>query len=95
MASVSSHNELLSNVIHAPMSLYDMTRLGRILNLFASEIHVVDDSVPYFMKLLITFYVEIIIFTVVLNCKDYCGLTFFEFLSSFFTVASTNKFFMN
>jgi hypothetical protein len=37
---------LLSTVLHAPMSFYDTTPLGRVTNRFARDVNVLDDSLP-------------------------------------------------
>jgi ABC-type multidrug transport system fused ATPase/permease subunit len=38
--------ELLSGVLYAPMSFYDSTPLGRIINRFSKDIYTVDEQIP-------------------------------------------------
>lgn len=40
------HNHMLWNVMHAPMSFFDKTPLGRLINRFTSDISQLDFSVP-------------------------------------------------
>ncbi|KAF9357104.1 Canalicular multispecific organic anion transporter 2 [Mortierella sp. NVP85] len=45
-ASDLLHRNLLSKVLRLPMSFFDTTPLGRILNRFSSDLAVVDDRIP-------------------------------------------------
>jgi ATP-binding cassette subfamily C (CFTR/MRP) protein 1 len=42
--------ELLSGVLYAPMSFYDSTPLGRIINRFSKDIYTVDEQIPYTVR---------------------------------------------
>ncbi|KAF9974142.1 hypothetical protein BGZ73_002503 [Actinomortierella ambigua] len=53
-ASAKIHNDLLSRVLRLPMSFFDTTPLGRILNRFSSDIVVIDGRIP--LKIVDTLY---------------------------------------
>ncbi|XP_066905603.1 multidrug resistance-associated protein 1 [Halyomorpha halys] len=44
------HTMLLTNIMHSPMSFFDTTPQGRILNRFSKEIDVLDNSIPFTLK---------------------------------------------
>lgn len=46
LASRKLHNALLINVLHSPMTFFEMTPLGRIVNRFSKDIDIIDDLVP-------------------------------------------------
>ncbi|NWY95195.1 MRP2 protein, partial [Loxia curvirostra] len=45
-ASRIMHQQLLSNILRAPMSFFDTTPVGRIINRFAKDIFTVDETIP-------------------------------------------------
>lgn len=45
-ASRSKHNDMLNCVMRAPMSFFDTTPMGRVVNRFAKDIYVVDETIP-------------------------------------------------
>jgi ATP-binding cassette subfamily C (CFTR/MRP) protein 1 len=44
------HNIMLSHVLKSPMSFFDTTPLGRIVNRFAKDVDVVDNTLPMNLK---------------------------------------------
>ena len=45
-ASTMLHESLLSNTLHSPMSFFESTPQGRIVNRFSKDMFVIDDTVP-------------------------------------------------
>lgn len=46
LAASGLHNGLLLNVLKSPMSFFDTTPLGRIVNRFAKDVDTVDVTIP-------------------------------------------------
>jgi ABC-type multidrug transport system fused ATPase/permease subunit len=46
IASSRLHGKLLKNVLKSPMSFFDTTPMGRVLNRFSKDIYVVDETIP-------------------------------------------------
>ena len=45
-ASGALHDKLLKNVLRCPMSFFDITPLGRVLNRFSLDTYVIDEVIP-------------------------------------------------
>ena len=45
-AARNLHLNLLVNIMHSPVTFFETTPLGRIVNRFSKDIHVIDDTIP-------------------------------------------------
>lgn len=61
------HSALLKGVLQAPVSFFDITPVGRILNRFSSDTYTVDDSLPFILNIFLAQFVGVI-GTVVITC---------------------------
>ncbi|XP_049501524.1 ATP-binding cassette sub-family C member 2 [Panthera uncia] len=66
-ASNILHKQLLTNILRAPMSFFDTTPTGRIVNRFAGDISTVDDTLPLSLRSWILCFLAIIS-TLVMIC---------------------------
>ncbi|GFR60827.1 multidrug resistance-associated protein 7-like [Elysia marginata] len=66
-AATVIHKRLLSAVLKAPISFFDSTPIGRILNRFSSDLYCVDDSLPFILNIFLA-QAYSIIGTLVVTC---------------------------
>ncbi|XP_024411181.2 ATP-binding cassette sub-family C member 2 [Desmodus rotundus] len=66
-ASNLLHKQLLNNILRAPMSFFDTTPIGRIVNRFSGDISTVDDTLPMSLRSWILCFLGIIS-TLVMIC---------------------------
>ncbi|XP_050405501.1 ATP-binding cassette sub-family C member 10 isoform X2 [Patella vulgata] len=45
------HKKLLASILNAPVSFFDTTPLGRIVNRFSSDVNSIDDSLPFILNI--------------------------------------------
>ncbi|XP_066179868.1 ATP-binding cassette sub-family C member 2 isoform X2 [Sylvia atricapilla] len=66
-ASRIMHQQLLSNILRAPMSFFDTTPTGRIVNRFAKDIFTIDETIPMSVRTWISCFMGIVS-TLVMIC---------------------------
>ncbi|XP_051148072.1 ABC transporter C family member 13 isoform X1 [Andrographis paniculata] len=66
-AAVRVHDRLLHNLIDAPISFFDQTPSGRILNRLSSDLYMIDDSLPFILNILLANFVGLLGILVVLS----------------------------
>uniref|UniRef100_A0A8C2MSJ9 ATP-binding cassette sub-family C member 10 n=1 Tax=Cricetulus griseus TaxID=10029 RepID=A0A8C2MSJ9_CRIGR len=52
-AAVTLHHRLLHRLLTAPVTFFDSTPSGRVLNRFSSDVACVDDSLPFLLNILL------------------------------------------
>ncbi|EDO46846.1 predicted protein, partial [Nematostella vectensis] len=50
-AAKTIHQRLLSSILAAPISFFDITPIGRIINRFSSDVYSIDDSLPFMLNI--------------------------------------------
>ncbi|XP_053408287.1 ATP-binding cassette sub-family C member 10-like [Mercenaria mercenaria] len=75
-AAQTIHRKLLSNILKAPVSFFDVTPIGRIVNRFSSDVFSIDDSLPFIMNIFLA-QIYGILGTIVITCY---GLPWFAVL---------------
>ncbi|EDV20619.1 uncharacterized protein TRIADDRAFT_50946 [Trichoplax adhaerens] len=60
------HSSMLFNVLKSPMSFFDTTPLGRIVNRFSKDIYVIDEIIPMIMNMFLGMVCSVISILVVI-----------------------------
>ncbi len=58
-ASKHLHHSMLMNILRSPMSFFDTTPIGRILNRFSRDVETVDNVLPEQLQACICVYVYV------------------------------------
>ncbi|XP_022853952.1 ABC transporter C family member 13 isoform X4 [Olea europaea var. sylvestris] len=66
-AAVRVHDKLIQILINAPVSFFDQTPSGRILNRLSSDLYTIDDSLPFILNILLANFVGLLGIAVVLS----------------------------
>lgn len=66
-AAVQVHNKLLQKLVDAPVTFFDQTPSGRILNRLSSDLYIIDDSLPFILNILLANFVGLLGIAVVLS----------------------------
>lgn len=66
-SSRSLHYDMLSNILKSPMSFFDTTPVGRIVNRFSKDVDVVDNTLPMTMRSWLMCFLQVISTIVVIS----------------------------
>ena len=92
IASRSLHSKMLANILRAPMSFFDTTPTGRILNRFSKDMCIIDEAVPQSLRtFLYTFFSVISTVTVIVIATPTFGVVIIP-LGIFYLLTQVSKF---
>ncbi|KAI3512724.1 hypothetical protein L1887_20043 [Cichorium endivia] len=66
-AAIQVHNNLLKKLVDAPVSFFDQTPSGRILNRLSSDLYTIDDSLPFILNILLANFVGLLGIALILS----------------------------
>jgi ABC-type multidrug transport system fused ATPase/permease subunit len=96
-ASKTLHRQMLKTVLRAPMSFFDMTPLGRIINRFSKDMYMIDESIPeslfwcIFCFFIILSIVVVISYTTPVFLSVVIPIALFYFLSQRYYVTTSRQ----
>ncbi|XP_056122814.1 multidrug resistance-associated protein 1 [Rhinichthys klamathensis goyatoka] len=95
IASRHLHLELLNNVLHSPMSFFESTPSGNLLNRFAKEIDAIDNMVPDGLKMMLSYFFKLLeVCIIVLMATPFAAVIIlpmallYGFIQSFYVATS-------
>ncbi|KAJ3683780.1 hypothetical protein LUZ60_014007 [Juncus effusus] len=89
-AAIKVHENLLHNLVNAPVSFFDKNPSGRVLNRLSSDLYTVDDSLPFIMNILLANLFSLIGTVIVLS---YAQLSFLILLIPFWFIYNRLQFY--
>ncbi|KAF8924586.1 Multidrug resistance-associated protein 1, partial [Haplosporangium bisporale] len=88
-ASTLMHNNLLQRVLRLPMSFFDTTPVGRIVNRFSSDTDNVDEQLPFIMSDFFFFLTTVLGTLIVISFSVPMFLAVIPFLVIFYLIIQT------
>jgi ABC-type multidrug transport system fused ATPase/permease subunit len=58
-ASALMHKNMLERVLRSPMSFFDTTPMGRIVNRFAKDIYMLDETIPASLRSFLSTFMQV------------------------------------
>uniref|UniRef100_H2YA78 Uncharacterized protein n=1 Tax=Ciona savignyi TaxID=51511 RepID=H2YA78_CIOSA len=74
-AATRMHVKLLASIMKAPISFFDATPLGRIINRFSSDLYTIDDFLPFMLNIFLA-QITAVLGTIIITCY---GLPWFAY----------------
>ncbi|XP_051994919.1 multidrug resistance-associated protein 1 [Xyrauchen texanus] len=95
IASRHLHLELLNNVLHSPMSFFESTPSGNLLNRFSKEVDAIDCMIPDGLKMMLGYVFKLLeVCIIVLIATPFAGVIIlpltllYAFIQSFYVATS-------
>ncbi|XP_016134577.1 multidrug resistance-associated protein 1-like isoform X2 [Sinocyclocheilus grahami] len=95
IASRHLHLDLVNNVLHSPMSFFESTPSGNLLNRFSKEIDAIDCMIPDGLKMMLGYVFKLLeVFIIVLMATPFAGVIvlpltlLYAFIQSFYVATS-------
>ncbi|KTG05519.1 hypothetical protein cypCar_00014280 [Cyprinus carpio] len=95
IASRHLHLDLLNNVLHSPMSFFESTPSGNLLNRFAKEIDAIDNMIPDGLKMMLGYFFKLMeVCIIVLMATPFAAVIIlpmaflYGFIQSFYVATS-------
>ena len=84
------HDKLLHNILRCPMSFFDTTPVGRILNRFAKDIDSLDTVIPPCLIQVVRDVLQVSLWSIQKSCWNIFYVHFFSKKISFFFLLKTS-----